>query len=61
MYLKELASKFPGYCTLLVHGRGKGYNVIPAEVESNPDLAHKIVATIIPLDAYKAEIIVEGE
>lgn len=59
MCLKELASKIPGYCILLVHGSGMGSRMAAGDIDKS--LEDKIVKTIIPLDAYKAEIIVEGE
>lgn len=59
MYLKELASKFPGYCILLVHGFGMGEKMAAGDIDKLWE--NRIVKTIIPLDAYKAEIVVEGE
>lgn len=59
MYLKELASKFPGYCTLLVHGSGMGVRMAAGDIDKS--LEDKIVKTIIPLNPYVAEILVEGE
>lgn len=59
MYLKELASKFPGYCTLLVHGSGMGVRMSAGDIDKS--LEDKIVKTIIPLNPYIAEILVEGE
>ena len=59
MYLKELASKFPGYCTLLVHGSGMGVRMSAGDIDKS--LEDKTVKAIIPLNAYIAEIIVEGE
>lgn len=59
MYLKELASKFPGYCTLLVHGSGMGSRMAAGDIDKS--LEDKIVKTIIPLNPYVAEILVEDE
>lgn len=59
MYLKELASKMPGYCTLLVHGSGMGVRMSAGDIDKS--LEDKIVKTIIPLNPYIAEILVEGE
>lgn len=59
MYLKELASKFPGYCILLVHGFGMGSRMAAGDIDNFWE--DRIVKNIIPLDAYTAEIIVEGE
>lgn len=59
MYLKELASKIPGYCTLLVHGSGMGVRMSAGDIDKSWE--DRIVKTIIPLNSYMAEIIVEGE
>lgn len=59
MYLKELASKMPGYCTLLVHGSGMGVRMSAGDIDKS--LEDKTVKTIIPLNPYIAEILVEGE
>lgn len=59
MYLKELASKIPGYCTLLVHGSGMGSRMYAGDIDKSWE--DRIVKTIIPLNSYTAEIIMEGE
>lgn len=59
MYLKELASKMPGYCTLLVHGSGMGVRMSAVDIDKSWE--DRLVKTIIPLNPYVAEILVEDE
>lgn len=59
MSLKDLATKFPGYCTLLVHGSGMGVKMSAGDIDKF--WGNRMVKAIIPLDAYMAEIIVEDE
>ena len=59
MCLKDLATKFPGYCTLLVHGNGMGVKMSAGDIDKSWE--NRVVKRIIPLDAYMAEIIVEGD
>lgn len=59
MYLKDLAAKIPVYCILLVHGFGMGEKMAAGDIDKFWE--NRTVKAIIPLDAYKAEIVVEGE
>lgn len=59
MYLKELASKMPGYCILLVHDSGMWSRMAAGDIDKLWE--DRTVKAIIPLDAYKAEIVMEGE
>lgn len=57
--LKTIATLFPAFTTILVHGSGQGGRMSAGSLDHF--WADKIVKTIIPLDAYMVEIIVEGE
>ena len=57
--LKTIAQLFPGFVTLLVHGSGMGSRMSAGNLDKSWE--DKTVKTIIPLDDYTAEIIVEGE
>ncbi len=59
MYLKDLTAKIPGYCILLVHGSGLGSRMSAGNLDKSWE--DRTVKTIIPLDDYTAEIIVEDE
>lgn len=57
--LKAIAALFPAYSTILVHGAGQGARMSTGDIAQ--DWANRIVKTIIPLDAYLVEIVVEGD
>lgn len=55
--LKTIARMFPVYTVLLVHNSSM-WNRMPAGA-INESWQNKTIKAIIPLDAYKAEIVVE--